>query len=47
MCEIIMPGGALVDGTGAVSLRNGELIVSRAGEMFLTCGARAYPLSAD
>lgn len=47
MCEIIMLGRTLVDGTGAVSLRNGELIGDRASEMVLTGGARAYPLSAD
>ena len=46
MCEIITLGGSLVDGTGAVSLRNRELIGNRAGEMFLTGGARAYLLSA-
>ena len=46
MCEIIMLGGSLVDGTGAVSLRNRELIGNRAAEMFLTGGARACPLSA-
>ena len=46
MREIIMLGGSLVDGTGAVSLRNRELIGNRAGEMFLTGGARAYLLSA-
>ena len=47
MREIIMLGGSLVDGTGAVSLRNRELIGNRAGEMFLTGGTRAYPLTAD
>ncbi len=47
MCEIIMLGGSLVDGTEDVSLRNRELIGNRAGEMFLTGDTRAYPLSAD
>ena len=47
MCEIIMLGGSLVVGTGAVSLRNRELIGNRAGEMFLTGDTKAYPLSAD